>query len=1201
MADINNTVGLDASSAIGSLDKLSFSIDTVNSRLTTLNTRTKGDPFKLLNQNAAAAQKRMFELQARINLLESELRKAGNAGAKSGKEITASWETVSRVLQTQLLVRGLSQMVRAFEDASEQARDFQLVVAQTAAIASGPGSSYDELAVSVRALAVELGRPLGEIQSAAFQALQNDIADTVDSTLDFVRASAQLALVTGSEVETAVNSLTSVLKSYGDESDSAAENADVLFRAIDVGRISLDELENRLGTITPQAAALGITFKESASAVSALTLAGLDTARASTQLRNILAKLIRPTQTLQNAFERLGVATGQQLVQQYGGLQGALEALTDAFDGNETAVANAFGTIRGQLGVLNLLANDGTEFSRALDEISNSSGAVSDALQLVEATTARDFDKSLANANDTLLGIGESILEFKSEALGLFNFLVPNSQRLEGVLLALGVTGSIAFANIAASAGSASIAAIGLTGPIGILAAALGVVAGLQFANLNSLERSLGDLSKAATEANEKIEEAFSETSKVIEKRQSENLKAQEDRLGDFVKQAATFYQQIRRDFEQENERIEISALRTTENFRDNRQDLVSGLFGFIDSIDGRILSSFDRIQDASRDLEDIQFDRAQRGLSDLQQATNELTRAQISAAKAREQFTSAGFNEEQQRSALQVQNTAEQQAKEALRSAERLKDAGLISQAENNLIGIVQQRIELEQRAQQALAGIDKTRAKEQADQAEAVRRRQAAITQELDALNQRRDSGGALRDRTPQSIAEEESRIGVLQAEFRTLESQLQSLEIIDQASLRQQAERASRTLEEGISSVRLDLRGAIDQLQTELKAQEFEGVIALEATLSQTSVAAFQEELTQALTTGDVGKRTQQRLDATNEFIQSQRTAVAVQQQTADQLQAQFEDIARTGAEAFKQPANSLRAIKTFFTLGSGLDDIPRQQEEIAAFATEVASLALTLKQQGEPAIAGIERRLNELGTSIAASSLATEVPEAVVLLTSQIQKVGQAIALVQQQAAATGQVRVGEKDLAALEAELLSVTSQAGEVADRFEQTNKWAGNTESASRRIKSALEAVRAAQDQNLQRQRQITLETQATAQAAAAAAQAQAGGAQGLFFGGSVFKNFGGDITRGQDQQLVAASAGEFFVNERSSSRFFSQLQAINAGQNPVFRDQGGPVTNIGDINVNVDASNSRSVDGREIARTLQREMRRNSSSFRG
>jgi hypothetical protein len=72
--------------------------------------------------------------------------------------------------------------------------------------------------------------------------------------------------------------------------------------------------------------------------------------------------------------------------------------------------------------------------------------------------------------------------------------------------------------------------------------------------------------------------------------------------------------------------------------------------------------------------------------------------------------------------------------------------------------------------------------------------------------------------------------------------------------------------------------------------------------------------------------------------------------------------------------------------------------------------------------------------------------------------------------------------------------------------------------------------------------------------------------------------------------------SEGEFVVNARSSRRFFSQLQSIQAGREPVMRSQGGVVNNVTIGDVNVTGGSTPQKTGRAIASELRREMRRGS-----
>lgn len=109
------------------------------------------------------------------------------------------------------------------------------------------------------------------------------------------------------------------------------------------------------------------------------------------------------------------------------------------------------------------------------------------------------------------------------------------------------------------------------------------------------------------------------------------------------------------------------------------------------------------------------------------------------------------------------------------------------------------------------------------------------------------------------------------------------------------------------------------------------------------------------------------------------------------------------------------------------------------------------------------------------------------------------------------------------------------------------------------------------------------------------ARAAAQAAGARKKNFGGSMYLADGGFASRGADTIPAMLSPGEFVVNARSAHNFAAQLQAINAGQNPVFREDGGTVNNysIGDVVVN-GVRDPAAMTGDEIIRAVNRAQRR-------
>jgi hypothetical protein len=98
---------------------------------------------------------------------------------------------------------------------------------------------------------------------------------------------------------------------------------------------------------------------------------------------------------------------------------------------------------------------------------------------------------------------------------------------------------------------------------------------------------------------------------------------------------------------------------------------------------------------------------------------------------------------------------------------------------------------------------------------------------------------------------------------------------------------------------------------------------------------------------------------------------------------------------------------------------------------------------------------------------------------------------------------------------------------------------------------------------------------------------------------GGVAWKFLAGGGPVGTDVIPAMLSPGEVVINAASARNFASQLTAINAGVRPVYRSEGGSVTNIGDINVSVTGGGTGRQTARSIAAELRRELRRGTATL--
>src|SRR5690606_16670858 len=100
---------------------------------------------------------------------------------------------------------------------------------------------------------------------------------------------------------TAARAITAILNAYGKSAEEAGNVSDVLFKVVDSGVISFEQLANNLGNTIPLASQLGVTIEELGAAYSLLTVNGVQAAQAETQIAALMRATINETEALTEA------------------------------------------------------------------------------------------------------------------------------------------------------------------------------------------------------------------------------------------------------------------------------------------------------------------------------------------------------------------------------------------------------------------------------------------------------------------------------------------------------------------------------------------------------------------------------------------------------------------------------------------------------------------------------------------------------------------------------------------------------------------------------------------------------------------------------------------------------------------------------------------------------------------------------------
>lgn len=372
-------------------------------------------------------------LVARYRQLEATQNQWALSGVESIQKVSLSWRAYARFFATHLAYRAFSEAASAMREGITAAADLEFRIAEIRTISQDSTKSVSDWAGELRSLSDAFPQSTLEIAEATYQALSNQVVKAGEAT-GFMRQSLRLAITTVAQGVDAVNALSSIINSYGEEAGKAEVISGQLFKTIELGRIRLNEISNDIGNVTILAAQLGISFSEVGASLATITNQGVKPATAMTFLRNVMLKLIKPSESMVELFREWGYETVEQGLKAEG-LFGIFTKLEKVTRGSATEIAELFTRIRATVGATSLFGNENLpKFADNFQKILFESAASYD------EATKRSFDiparraeieiQKLKNVfiNDVGRGIIATTVEITDKMGGLSNVVIQTTK-----------------------------------------------------------------------------------------------------------------------------------------------------------------------------------------------------------------------------------------------------------------------------------------------------------------------------------------------------------------------------------------------------------------------------------------------------------------------------------------------------------------------------------------------------------------------------------------------------------------------------------------------------------------------------------------------------------------------------------------------------------------------------------------------------
>ena len=257
----------------------------------------------------------------------------------------------------------------------------------------------------------DFAKEFGVLPEKVVPALYQSISAGVppDNVFSFLEVAQKAAVGGVTELETAVDGISSVVNAYGSDVISAGKASDLMFSAVKKGKTTFGELSQSLFQVIPTASAMGVKFEDVTAAIAGMTAQGTPTSVATTQMRQMLNELSKAGGETSKTFEKIAGKSFKEFIAEGNNTQDALKLLEKHAKDSGVGINDLFGSVEAGAAALQLTGKGTDTFSANLKEMENSAGATDAAYGRMEEGVGRSLDKLKAAGKVMLLDFGEKL------------------------------------------------------------------------------------------------------------------------------------------------------------------------------------------------------------------------------------------------------------------------------------------------------------------------------------------------------------------------------------------------------------------------------------------------------------------------------------------------------------------------------------------------------------------------------------------------------------------------------------------------------------------------------------------------------------------------------------------------------------------------------------------------------------------------
>jgi len=302
-----------------------------------------------------------------------------------------------------------------------------------------------------------------ELGKASYDIISAWITDTAEA-LKVLKASNDLAVGWLGSVSEATNILTSSINAFKDQSYTADQQADILFKTVKNGKTTISELAQWFGWIAGLADTAGIKFHELMAATAALTTTWLPASEAYTWLKAAISNILKPGSEAAKTAAELWIEFNSAWLKAKW-FSGLLKEIADKTDGDIDLMGKLFNSTEALNSILALTTSSADAFNWTMKDMTEWQKALNIAVK-------KQNEWFNAQVNILKHQLQASMIEFWNAMLPVIKWI--NNFMTEHKTLTKVILGSVVvFVWIAGALGAVWMAMTAVSSGVAVLTAAL--------------------------------------------------------------------------------------------------------------------------------------------------------------------------------------------------------------------------------------------------------------------------------------------------------------------------------------------------------------------------------------------------------------------------------------------------------------------------------------------------------------------------------------------------------------------------------------------------------------------------------------------------------------------------------------------------------------------------------------------------------